>query len=412
MHHSRFEKVKWSLPVVFSLACSVAAAVPRPQRVAVRPGIDVLLSDSLALVRGKRIGFVTNIAAVDAHGISAITRLRTAGIHLVALFAPEHGLAESAAPGERVAAGRDSVGDTPIYSLYGATTAPTDSMLAGIDVMVVDLPDVGARYYTYIATTIDVMRAAGRHAIPVIVLDRPNPIGGAMQGNILDTAFSSMVGRLAVPMRHGLTLAEESLLARADLHIAVDLHVVPVTGWRRDQLFDETGLPFRAPSPNLQSVEALFDYPGSCLFEGTALSVGRGTDAAFQQVGAPWLDTAAVLTRINALHLPGVAFSAVSFTPRQPGDKKFADTLVAGIRWRVTDRRTFDPTITAVHLLAIIQAAHPNRIRIGASFDRLAGGPALRTALARGDGADAIVESWLPAIAAYRARARPFLLYP
>jgi uncharacterized protein YbbC (DUF1343 family) len=284
-------------------------------------------------------------------------------------------------------------------------------MLAGIDVMVVDLPDVGARYYTYIATTIEVMKAAGRHQIPVIILDRPNPIGGAMQGNVLDTAYASMVGRLAVPMRHGLTLAEESRLAQADLHLGVELHVVPATGWRRDQFFDETGLPFRAPSPNLQSVDALFDYPGTCLFEGTALSVGRGTDAAFQQVGASWLDTAAVLARINALHLPGVAFAAVSFTPRQPGDRKFADTLVAGIRWRVTDRKTFDPTLTAVHLLAIIRSVHPDRIRIGGSFDRLAGGPALSEALLRGDAPQAIVASWAPALAAYRTRVAAFLLY-
>ena len=411
MHHSRFERVKWSVLAGLCLGCSGAAAAPRPQPAPVRPGIDVLLSDSLALVRGKRIGFVTNVAAVDANGVSAISRLRSAGLQLVALFAPEHGLTESAAPGERVASGRNAATNTPIYSLYGSTIAPTDSMLAGIDVMVVDLPDVGARYYTYIATTIEVMKAAGRHQIPVIILDRPNPIGGAMQGNVLDTAYASMVGRLAVPMRHGLTLAEESRLAQADLHLGVELHVVPATGWRRDQFFDETGLPFRAPSPNLQSVDALFDYPGTCLFEGTALSVGRGTDAAFQQVGASWLDTAAVLARINALHLPGVAFAAVSFTPRQPGDRKFADTLVAGIRWRVTDRKTFDPTVTAVHLLAIIRSVHPDRIRIGGSFDRLAGGPALSEALLRGDAPQAIVASWAPALAAYRTRVAAFLLY-
>jgi uncharacterized protein YbbC (DUF1343 family) len=411
MHHSRFERVKWSLLGVLCVGCSGAAAVPRPLRSPVRPGIDVLLSDSLALVRGKRIGFVTNIAAVDANGISAIRRLRTAGLHLVALFAPEHGLTESAAPGERVATGRDSIGNIPIYSLYGPTTAPTDGMLAGVDVLVVDLPDVGARYYTYIATTIEVMKAAGQHHIPVVILDRPNPIGGVMQGNVLDTAFASMIGRLAVPMRHGLTLAEESRLAQSDLHLAAELHVVPVSGWRRAQFFDETGLPFRSPSPNLQSVDALFDYPGTCLFEGTALSVGRGTDAAFQQLGAPWLDTTAVLASARALRLPGVAFSSVSFTPRQPGDRKFADTLVAGIRWRITDRATFDPTATAIQLLAIIRSAHPDRIRIGGSFDRLAGGPALREALMRGEPADAIVRSWAPALAAYRARVQPFLLY-
>ena len=411
MHHSRFERVKWLALGVLCLGCSGAAAAPRPQRAAVRPGVDVLLADSLALVRGKRIGFVTNIAAVDANGVSAITRLRAAGLQLVALFAPEHGFTESAAPGEQVAFGRDAASNAPIYSLYGQTMAPTDSMLTGIDVMVIDLPDVGARYYTYIATTIEVMRTAGRHRIPVIVLDRPNPIGGAMQGNVLDTAYSSMVGRLAVPMRHGLTLAEAARLAQADLHLAVDLHVVPVVGWHRDQFFDETGLPFRAPSPNLQSVEALFDYPGTCLFEGTALSVGRGTDAAFRQLGAPWLDTTAVLARVNALHLPGVAFAAVSFTPRQPGDKKFADSLVAGIRWQVTDRKRFDPTVAAVHLLAIIRSVHPDRISIGGSFDRLAGGLALREALLRGDAPEAIVATWTPALTAYRARVTPFLLY-
>ena len=411
MHHRRFERVKWSAFSLLGIACTGAAAVPRPQRASVRPGIDVLLCDSLTLVQNKRVGFVTNIAAVDANGVSALRRLRLAGVHLVALFAPEHGLVESADPGERVPSTRDSATGTPIYSLYGRTTAPTDSMLTGIDVMVVDLPDVGARYYTYIATTIEVMKAAGRHRIPVIILDRPNPIGGVVQGNVLDPAYTSMVGRLAVPMRHGLTLAEEARLARSDQRIAVELHVVPAAAWRRNQFLDETGLPFRPPSPNLQSLEALFDYPGTCLFEGTALSVGRGTDAAFRQIGAPWLDTTQVLARMNALRLPGVAFSAVAFTPHQPGDGKFADTLVAGIRWRVTDRNTFDPTVTAVHLLAVIRTVHPAAIKIGGSFDRLAGGPRLREALLRGDRAGEIVASWAPALAAYRARVAPFLLY-
>ncbi len=275
----------------------------------------MLLGDSIALVRGKRIGLVTNMAAVDAQGISDIARMRTAGLNLVALFAPEHGLTGTAAPGERVASGVDSATRIPIYSLYGQTVAPTPAMLRGIDLVLVDLPDVGARYFTYLATTVEVMKAAGALGIPVVVLDRPNPIGGAMQGNVLDPAFSSMVGRLAVPMRHGLTLGEEARLARSDLGIGVSLGVVPVDGWRRDQLFGATGLPFRAPSPNLQDLEALFHYPGICLFEGTALSVGRGSDAPFHQVGAPWLDTTAVLARSRAARLPGVAFLGVTFTP-------------------------------------------------------------------------------------------------
>ncbi len=200
MNHVHFPKVV-AIGAVLLVGCSGAMASPAPRRASVRPGIDVLLDDSLAALRGKHVGFVTNVAAVDAKGVSDITRLRAAGVHIVALFAPEHGLTESAAPGERVDSSVDSV-NTPIYSLYGQTVSPTPAMLAGIDMMIVDLPDVGARYYTYLATTVEVMKAAAAHAIPVMILDRPNPIGGAMQGNILDTAFSSMVGRLAVLMRH------------------------------------------------------------------------------------------------------------------------------------------------------------------------------------------------------------------
>ena len=201
----------------------LAALVPIPPRAhvaaRVRPGIEVLVNESIGLVRGKRIGFVTNLAAVDGMGTRAIDRLRGAGLRLVALFAPEHGLTLSTAPGEAVASGVDSVGHIPIYSLYGRTTAPTAEMLRNVDILVVDLPDVGARYFTYIGTTIDVMKSAAAHHVPVLILDRPNPLGGTMQGGVLDTAFASAVGRLAVPMRHGLTLGEEAQLAKADLKI-------------------------------------------------------------------------------------------------------------------------------------------------------------------------------------------------
>ena len=412
MHLDRMARVTWTVLNACWLGCAgPAGAAPAPRHPVVRPGIDVILGDSAALIRGKRLGLVTNVAAVDANGTGDIARLRQSGMQLVALFAPEHGLTQSAGPGERVTSSVDSSTRTPIYSLYGTTTAPTDAMLAGIDVLLVDLPDVGARYYTYLATTVEVMHSAAAHHIPVVILDRPNPIGGAVQGNVLDPAYASMVGRLAVPMRHGLTLGEEARLARSDLGIDVDLRVIPVSGWRRDQFFDATGLPFRAPSPNLQDLEALFDYPGTCLFEGTALSVGRGTDGAFRQVGAPWLDTAQVLQRIRRAHLSGVAFAGVTFTPHHPGDGKFADTLVAGVRLAITDRRSFDPTRTALVMLAAIRAVHPAQIRIGGSFDRLSGGPKLREALLRGEDPAGIVASWQAAVRAYRRRVRPFLLY-
>lgn len=400
-----------ALAIAIAVGCSPVRSATADIPNQVRPGIDVLLTDSLHLIRGKRVGFVTNLAAVSSNGESAVARMRAAPIRLVALFGPEHGLSAAAAPGEKVASTIDSEANIPIYSLYGATRQPTPEMLEGIDVLVIDLPDVGTRYYTYPATAVDVMRAAGKAGIPVIIADRPNPIGGAMQGNVLDMAYSSSVGLLAVPMRHGLTLGEEARLAAADLGVTVDLTVVPVDDWQRNVTFDATGLPFRAPSPNLKDVESLFHYPGTCLFEGTALSVGRGTDLPFHQIGAPWLDTAAVLRRVRAANLPGVTFEGVVFTPHDPGDAKWADTPVRGIRLRMTDASRYDPTVTAVHLLAAVQAVHPDRIRLGGIFDKLAGGPTLREAILHGDAAATIVAGWQPGLTAYRERIEPFLLY-
>lgn len=399
------------------LIWSVGCAAPGPAAApadggTVRPGIEVLLADSANLVRDRRVGLVTNQSGVDASGVSDVVRLRAAGVRLVALFSPEHGFRGAADPGAAVASSVDSATGLPIYSLYGRTSAPTDEMLAGIDVLLVDLQDAGARYYTYLTTTVDVMQAAAPKGIPVVVLDRPNPIGGAVQGNVLEEAHVSAVGRLAVPMRHGLTLGEQARLARSDLSIAGDLVVVPAAGWRRSVTFDQTGLPFVPPSPNLRTVESLFHYPGLCLFEGTNLSVGRGSDAPFEQIGAPWLDTAAVLGALRAAGLPGVKAHGVVFTPGRPGDGKYTDTLVAGIRLEVTDRSTYDPPATAVHLLAAIHRRHPRELQwIPRHFDRLAGTTSLRTSIDAGADPAAIVRSWEPARRAFLERRKPVLLY-
>ncbi len=320
---------------------SVGCAAPGPPAApadsgAVRPGIEVLLTDSAALVRDRRVGLVTNQSGVDASGVSDVVRLRAAGVRLVALFSPEHGFRGAADPGAAVASSVDSATGLPIYSLYGRTSAPTDEMLAGIDVLLVDLQDAGARYYTYLTTTVDVMEAAGRKGIPVVVLDRPNPIGGAVQGNVLEPAHVTAVGRLAVPMRHGLTLGELARLARRPTWtFQGSWWSCPPRAGGAACAFDQTGLPFIPPSPNLRTLESLFHYPGICLFEGTNLSVGRGSDAPFEQIGAPWLDTAAVLSALRGGRPAGGAgTTASSFTPRRPGDGKYADTLVAASAWR------------------------------------------------------------------------------
>lgn len=396
--------------LVFVAGCRPSTGPVTP--LTVTPGLEVLLSDSAALVRGRRVGLVTNQAGVARSGLHAVDRLLRDGVHLTAIMSPEHGFRGTAAPGEHVTSSRDSATGLPIYSLYGATLAPTPEMLADVDVVLVDLQDVGARYYTWLGTTVHVMQAAARAGKPVVVLDRPNPIGGAVQGNVLDTAYSSMIGRLAEPMRHGMTLGELARLALHDLKLGVELHVVPVKGWRRNTYFDALGLPFVRPSPNLRDLEAMFHYPGTCLFEGTALSVGRGTDMAYHQVGAAWLDTARVLARLRAHSIPGVRFSSVQFTPRSPGDQKYADTLVAGIRLILVDRDRYDPTLAGVTLLSVIREVHPDRIAFNArQFDRLAGGSTLREAIERGDAPARIVSSWQPAIREFRRRVGPYLLY-
>ena len=378
-----------------------------------RPGIDVLLTDSLHLIRNRPIGLVTNQTGVDADGISDVTRLQAARVRIVALFSPEHGFRGAADPGAAVASSVDSATGLPIYSLYGRNSAPTEAMLRGIDVMLVDLQDVGARYYTYLATTIEVMQAAARHGVRVVLLDRPNPIGGLVQGNVIEPRFLSMVGRLELPMRHGMTLGELARLAVADLRLTVSLAVVPVDGWRRPQPLAETGLPFVPPSPNLRSLESLFHYPGLCLFEGTNLSVGRGSDAPFEQIGAPSLDTMPILARLRQANLPGVRFRGVAFTPRRPGDGKFADTLVTGVRLEVTDRDTYDPTRTAVHLLVTIRTLYHDRFAwIPAHFDRLAGSSGLRSAIDMRMDPERIVEGWRVERESFVNRRRPFLLYP
>ncbi|HEV8150693.1 MAG TPA: DUF1343 domain-containing protein [Gemmatimonadales bacterium] len=403
---------KGSLTLFALLLACRAAPGQTPPIERVRPGIEVLLSDSAQLVSGKTVGLVTNMAALDASAVSDVDRLLHAGIHLITLFSPEHGFRGSADPGAAVASTIDSATGLPIYSLYGATRGPSDSMLAGIEVLLVDLPDVGARYYTYLGTTIEVMRSAARSHRTVIVLDRPDPIGGVVQGNILDPSFRSFVGSLAMPMRPGMSLGELARLANLDLQLGADLRVVPAAGWRRAQTLWDVGLPFLPPSPNLKDLESLFHYPGTCLFEGTALSVGRGTDASFRQIGAPWLDAERVIAELPLERLPGVQFRPVRFTPVAPGDGKYAGTVLQGIRLVLTDEHSYDPTLTAVALLTAIRQVHPDSLGFrAAGFDRLAGGPALREAILAGTDPFAIVAGWQSARAEWLLHRAPALIY-
>ncbi len=379
----------------------------------VRPGIEVLLSDSLALVRGRRVGLVTNHTGRDRSGTLSIDLLAAhPDVELVALYSPEHGIRGSAEAGVRIEGGVDERTGVPVHSLYGETRKPTDAMLNGVEVLLFDIQDVGARYYTYLSTMALAMEAAGERGIPFVVLDRPNPIGGdAVQGNILDPEYSSFVGLYAMPMRHGLTAGEFARMTVGEFGVRVDLRVAVADGWARDMAFDDTGIPWVAPSPNMPSVDSALHYPGTCLFEGTPISVGRGTERAFQQVGAPWLDGDRLAARLDALGVPDARFVPVRFTPDGPGDGKFGGTEVGGVRL-VADGPDYDPTLAALALLVEIKALSGDRWGWRPShFDRLAGTDALREAVEAGASYGELAEGWGEGLAEFGASREPYLLY-
>ncbi len=390
----------------------------------VRPGIDVLLADSSHLIDGRRVGLITNRSGVGRDGTSSIDLLHGyAGAELAALFAPEHGIRGTEAEGSAIEDATDEETGLPIYSLYGETRAPTPEMLASVDVLAFDIQDIGARYYTYVSTMALAMEAAGRAGIPMIVLDRPNPIGGLTQGPVLDPAFATFVGLYPVPVRHGLTAGELARLYRGAFGVDVALHVVPAAGWSAERWFDETALPWIAPSLNMPSLESATHYPGTCLFEGTNLSVGRGTPTAFQVLGAPWLDADAWVAEIQSVAggtgvagvagLPGVEIRAVTFTPESPSDGRFGGEEIGGIRLTVTDRSTYDPVRTAVAALLAARRLSGDawewRVR---HFDRLAGSDRLRLAIDRGAPLEEATSEWAADVAAFEALRRPYLLYP
>jgi len=371
------------------------------QRPAVLPGIDVLFADSARLVAGRRVGLIANAAAVDRAGIPTIDRfVLSSSARLVALFAAEHGIRGTAAPGAVVGDTVDAATGIPIYSLYGSRRgAPSPEQMRDLDVLVIDLPDAGTRTWTYVTTTVLSMRAARAAGKPVVILDRPNPIGCAVQGPVLDTAYASSIGVLPVPLRHGMTLGELARFANGRLGVRADLHVIPVKGWRRCDWLDATGLPFVRPSPNLPDLEALAWYPGTVLFEATNLSVARGTDLPFQEVGAPWLDARRVARLMGERY--GVPMTAVTFTPHQPGDGKFGDTVLAGVRFAAFDRGRGDAIRDALRLLGVIGEVHPSELRV----DSL--GVARRLGVRARMGKN----TWPAEVNAFVRHRRPYLLY-
>jgi uncharacterized protein YbbC (DUF1343 family) len=380
---------------------------------AVRPGIEVFVADVPQALRGKRVGLITNHSAIDRQRVSDIDLI--AGhkdVKLVALLAPEHGIRGTAAEGVKISDEVDTKTGVPIYSLYMAEDrGPTPEMLANVDALIYDLQEVGGRTWTYVSTMALSMQAAARKKIPFVVLDRPNPLGGEIaEGALLDPKFKSFVGMYPIPARHGLTVGELAKLFNEKFGIGCDLIVVRAANWRRSQWFEDTGLPWINPSPNLRSFAALQSYPGTVYFEGTNLTEGRGTDRPFEQIGAPWLDAPKVAKTMNDRRLPGVRFEAITMAVI-PTAAKFKGETIAGLRFVVTDREAYRPVRTSLLLIDEIRRQHPKDFTWGTSIDRLTGSDKVRLAI-DGGALPALLDQWDREAAEWLDGRKPYLLYP
>ena len=402
-------------------ATSGAAASPiatRPGAAEVIPGVEVLLTDSLHLIRGKRVGLITNHSGFDRRRTSTIDILAAVpGTKLVALFAPEHGIRGVAETTVQNAV--DEKTGLPIYSLYGQTRKPTPEMLKDVDVLVYDIQDIGVRQYTFESTMTLAMQAAAEKGIPIVVLDRPNPVGGQIiEGNILEPAFQSFVGIYPVASRHGMTMGELAKMYNAQQKIGADLRVVPVKGWHRTMWWDQYDLPWVNPSPNIRSVDAEINYPGTVFFEAINVSEGRGTDRPFEQIGAPWLNNTELVSRMNAMKLPGIRFEALDI-PVAAGARKYAGETIKGVRFVITDRETYRPIRTSLLMIDEIRKLHPAEFQWrGANqrepnmltIERHGGTAKLRQAIEAGT-LPQLLQEWDADAEHFRVIRAPYLLY-
>jgi uncharacterized protein YbbC (DUF1343 family) len=386
----------------------------------VEPGLHVLAHRRAGLLRGRRFALLSHQASVDGRLEHAISLLRKApGARLAALMAPEHGLWGAPQDHIHITAEVDPLSGLPVHSLYGTRRTPTSAMLRGLDALVVDLQDVGARYYTFVWTMVLTMQACAAAGVRVIVLDRPNPLGGLLtEGNWPDPRFASFVGLYPLPVRHGMTIGELAGYLDTTHSFGCDLTVVPMRGWRRHMLWEDTGLPWVAPSPNMPTPDTARVYPGGCLIEGTNLSEGRGTTRPFELVGAPFLDAHEYAKALMRLGLPGVRFRPARF---RPTFHKWARRLCGGVQLHVTDVARFRPFLTGLGLIAAARALAPGGFAWRQPpyefeyrrrpFDILCGTDTIRRALERGSPLAPLEKQWRRPLATWMRARRRFLLY-
>jgi uncharacterized protein YbbC (DUF1343 family)/CubicO group peptidase (beta-lactamase class C family) len=389
------------------VARAAGASRPAPRNAQTQSGLDVLAAQNFSPLRGKRVGLITNHTGVDRAGRSAIELLANAeGVKLVALFSPEHGIAGRA--DEKVASGTHSATGLPLYSLYGDTRRPTPEMLKGLDALVFDIQDAGVRFYTYQTTMAYAMEEAAKRKIAFYVLDRPNPLGGqVIEGPMLDRDKLSFVGYFPLPVRHAMTIGELAKMYAAENRMKLDLRVVAMQDWRRADSFEDTGLEWIAPSPNLRSLDAALLYPGIEILQNAGVSVGRGTDTPFELFGAPWVRGVELAEYLNRRFVPGVKFVPVRFTPASGAHK---DTLCQGAALVITDRASLHSMLMGLEIAAALAKLHPKDFQLDRIITLL-GNAATLDRLKKGDAPSRIVAEWEDDLAAFRGLRAKYLLY-
>lgn len=402
-----------SMRLRFLLALPLVPVLGAGAPAQVTPAVEVLLSDSLHVLSGKRVGLITNHTGRGRAGRRTVDLLhRAAGVRLTALFGPEHGFAGVVRGGDRIGFATDSATGLPVHSLYGATRIPSDSMLRDVDVLVYDIQDVGARVYTYVWTMALAAEAAGKLGKRFVVLDRPDPIrADRVEGGVLEDRFRSFVGQYDVALRYGLTPGELLRFLVGTGRVKAEVTVIPMRGYTRAMWYSQTGLPWVSPSPNIRDEETALLYPGTVFFEATNLSEGRGTDAPLKQVGAPWLtDHAAIAEELNARKIPGIRFEARS--ARVAAGDKHGGRTIPMVRLHVTDRDRAQPVAAAVWLMRTIRRRHPAewRWQRGTGAERLAGTAQLRRAVESG-AVRPLLDRWARESAAFEASTRPYRIY-
>lgn len=373
----------------------------------VQTGLDVLETQKFAPLRGKRIGIITNHTGVDGQGKSTIELLtHAAGVHVVALFSPEHGLAGRL--DEKVSSSRDPATGLPVYSLYDENRRPTDEMLQGIDALVFDIQDAGVRFYTYTATMGYCMEEAAKRRIAFFVLDRPNPMGGeTVEGPMLDADKTGFVAYYPVPVRYGLTLGELARFFNTENHINADLHVVPMKNWRRNYFFDSTGLRWIPPSPNLRTLKGTITYPGLEILQAAGVSVGRGTETPFEQFGAPWMDGETVAAALNAAKLPGLKFVAQPFIPVSG---LYMGRRCSGVSIRIGDRSAIRAMRLGIEIAVLLKKMYPQDFAVEKMITLLGNADTVEK-LKDGASSAEIVASWQSSLAEFDRIRRKYFLY-